>query len=162
MSELPQLMLKPYRDGYNFTLGRTVRTTQYTNGMPRQRKEQAMPVHRVSATYKCTRSMYQYLMAFLSAYEAKPFLAYLLLDDADHRWYECRVVNDSFNVSTRGDQIFTVPLDLIVKPIPRNTDTDVTYIEIYNMADGQVDAYFNQLEKLVNEDLPDALGGLNA
>lgn len=162
MADLPQFMLKPYRDGYNFSLGRTTISTQYTNGMPRQRKSQVGTVHQLSASYKCRRSQYQYLLAFLRVYEAKPFLAYLLLDDIDHQWYECRIVSENINVSTLGDQIFTVTLDLVVKSKPHSVTDDLAFIEVYNMTDGQVDKFFNALEKLVNEDLPSAMRGLNA
>ncbi len=162
MADLPQFMLKPFRDGYNFSLGRTTDTTQYTAGLPRQRKRQVGAVHQLTATYKCRRSQYQYLLAFLRVYEAKPFLAYLLLDDIDHQWYECRIVSENINVSTLGDQIFTVSLDLVVKSKRHVVESDKALVEIYNMTDGQIDAFFNALEKLVNEDLPDALGSLNA
>ena len=160
MADLPKMMLKPLRSGYNFSLGRSTVTTQFESGMPRQRKTRVSPTHQVQATYKCTRSMYQYLMAFLRAYEARAFLAYLLLDDIDHQWYECRIISDVINVSTLGDQIFTVSLILIVKAKPRDVALDITIFELYELLDGQIDAYFNQLEKLVNEDLPDALGSL--
>ena len=162
MADLPKFMLKPFRDGYNFVLGRSTLTTQYTAGLPRQRRVQVGAVHRLQATYKCRRSQYQYLMAFLRVYEAKPFLAYLLLDDINHQWYECRIVSDDISVSTLGDQIFTVSLDLAVKSKPHNLDADESLIAIYEMTDGQIDAFFNHLEKQVNEDLPDALGSLNS
>ena len=162
MTDLPKLMLKPYREGYSFTLGRQTRTTETASGMPRQRKDSVGTVHRLSPTYKCTRSMCQYLMAFLRTYEAQPFLAYLLLDDAEHHWYECRITSDSISVSTRGDQIFSVQIELIIKPRPVNASLDLTIVDIYGMTGGQMDAYFNSLEKLVNEDLPEALGDVDA
>lgn len=162
MTELPKMMLKPHRNGYAFSLGRSTITTQYTAGMPRQRRSQVGAVHQLQATYKCRRSQYQYLMAFLRVYEAKPFLAYLLLDDINHQWYECRIVSDRIDVSALGDQIFTVSLSMVVKSKPVNTEADEALVVIYEMTDGQVDAYFNALEKLVNEDLPDALGSLHA
>lgn len=162
MADLPKFMLKPFRDGYNFVLGRSTLTTQYTAGLPRQRRVQVGAVHRLQATYKCRRSQYQYLMAFLRVYEAKPFLAYLLLDDINHQWYECRIVSDRIDVSALGDQIFTVSLSMVVKSKSVNTEADEALVAIYEMTDGQIDAFFNHLEKLVNEDLPDALGSINA
>ena len=66
-----------------------------------------------------------------------------------------------------------VSVELSVEPIPYsydkdgnlvahpyNMDTDQTIVAIYNMTDGQSDLYFNQLEKLVNQDLPAATAGL--
>lgn len=160
MSELPKMMLKPHRNGYAFSLGRSTITTQYTAGMPRQRRSQVGAIHELQPTYKCRRSEYQYLMAFLRVYEAKPFLAYLLLDDISHQWYECRVVSDRIDVSTLGDQIFTVSLNILAKSKAINLDSDEAFVAIYDMTEGQVDTYFNALEKLVNEDLPDVMGSL--
>ena len=160
MSELPKMMLKPHRNGYAFSLGRSTITTQYTAGMPRQRRSQVGAIHELQPTYKCRRSEYQYLMAFLRVYEAKPFLAYLLLDDISHQWYECCVVSDRIDVSTLGDQIFTVSLNILAKSKAINLDSDEAFVAIYDMTEGQVDTYFNALEKLVNEDLPDAMGSL--
>lgn len=160
MSELPKMMLKPHRNGYAFSLGRSTITTQYTAGMPRQRRSQVGAIHQLQPTYKCRRSEYQYLMAFLRVYEAKPFLAYLLLDDISHQWYECRVVSDRIDVSTLGDQIFTVSLNILAKSKAINLDSDEAFVAIYDMTEGQVDTYFNALEKLVNADLPDAMGSL--
>lgn len=154
MSDLPKFMLKPYRDGYGFSLGTGTITTQTMAGLPRQRKAQVGTVHKASVTYKCTRAMWQYMLAFLRANEAKPFLAYLLIDDIDHAWYECRYVNTEINVTTLGDQIFTAQLELIIKPKPINIGVDEAIIAIYKMSKNEQDNYFNQLEKLVNSDLP--------
>lgn len=151
-----KLMLKPYRSGYGFSLSTGVVSTQTQAGMPRQRRGQVGVVHHLSATYKCTRAMWQYLLAFLRANAGRAFMAYLLLDDIDHHWYECRCTDEQINVSTLGDQIFTVKLTLVVKPRPINLGTDEVIIAIYGMSKDEQDGYFNQLEKLVNTDLPNA------
>lgn len=160
MTEIPKLMLKPQRDGYNFSLARSVTSTETIVGLPRERKDSVGKVHRPNVTYKCTRAQWQYFLKFMRAYEGLPFLAYLLLDDIDHQWYECRIVGDSLPVTTLGDQIFTVQLSLVAKPIKYDVEADLTFLEIYKMTDGQVERYFNLLAKLVNEDLPAAFGGL--
>lgn len=160
MAEIPKFMLKPQRDGYSFNLARSVTSTETIVGLPRERKDSVGKVHRVNATYKCTRSQWQYFLSFSRAYEGLPFLAYLLLDDIDHQWYECRIIGESLPVSTLGDQIFTVPLSLVARPIKYDVEMDMTIATLYEMTDGQIDKYFRLLEKLVNEDLPEALGGL--
>ena len=160
MAEIPKFMLKPQRDGYSFNLARSVTSTETIVGLPRERKDSVGKVHRVNATYKCTRSQWQYFLAFSRAYEGLPFLAYLLLDDIDHQWYECRIIGESLPVSTLGDQIFTVQLSLVAKPIKYNIDNDILISTLYQMTDGQIDLYFRMLAHLVNKDLPDAFGGL--
>lgn len=157
MTELPKLMLKPQRDGYNFSLARNVISTETIVGLPRERKDSVGKVHRPNVTYKCTRPQWQYFLSFMRAYEGLPFLAYLLLDDVDHQWYECRIVGDSLPVQTLGDQIFTVQLSLVAKPIKYNVETDIAITKIYEMTKGKMAEYFNLLAKLVNQDLPDAL-----
>lgn len=156
-----KLMLKPYRSGYGFSLSTGVVSTQTQAGMPRQRRVQVGVVHHLSVTYKCTRAMWQYLLAFLRANAGRAFMVYLLLDDIDHHWYECRYTDEQINVSTLGDQIFTVKLTLIAKGRVINIGQDEVIIALYNMSKDEQDSYFNQLEKLVNKDLPDATRGLS-
>lgn len=153
MSDLPQFMLKPYRSGYGFSLSTGIISTQTQAGMPRQRRSQVGVVHRLSATYKCTRAMWQYMLAFIRANAGRPFLAKLLIDDIDMQWYECRCVSETIEVSTLGDQIFTAKIDLVVKPRPVNTGQDELLAFLYTMQRFEQDKYFNQLEKLVNHDL---------
>lgn len=158
MADLPKLMLKPFRNGYGFNLGYGVVSTDTEYGMPRQRLDGIGKPHKLTATYKCTRAMYQYLVAFLRVYKGLPFNAYLLLDDVDHTWYECRITaSESIQVSTLGDQIFTVQLPMVVKPIKYSVDTDKSIIAIYEMTGGKPNEFYNYLEKLVNQDLPKAM-----
>lgn len=161
MTDLPTLQLKPLRSGYAFDLSTGVVSTNTEYGLPRQRLSSVGTVHKVSPTYKCTRAQWQYFLAFLRAYRGRAFYAYLLLDDIDHHYYECRMVNESVQVSTLGDQIFTVKLDLIVKPRPVHIDQDLGFLTIYEMAADQAEQFYNHLEKLVNQDLPTATRGLN-
>ena len=155
-----KLMLKPYRSGYGFALSTGMISTQTQAGMPRQRRGQVGVVHHLSATYKCTRAMWQYLLAFLRANAGCAFMAYLLLDDIDHHWYECRYTDEQINVSTLGDQIFTIKLTLVAKSRTIDIGQDEALIAIYNMTKDEQDSYFNQLEKLVNKDLPNTTRGL--
>lgn len=160
MTDLPKLHLKPLRSGYGFELTTGVVSTSTQIGMPRQRLASIGTVHRVSPTYKCTRAKWQYFLAFMRAYRGRAFYAYLLLDDIDMQWYECRMVNESLKVSTLGDQIFSVQVDLIVKPRPVQISQDLALLAIYEMSQAEQDDYFNHLEKLVNQDLPQATRGL--
>ena len=160
MGALPKLMLKPLRSGYGFKLGVGVTSTDTQIGLPRQRLDSVGVAHKLSPTYKCTAPQWQYFTAFLRAYRGRVFLAYLLLDEIEHGWYECRMVNDSVQVSTLGASIFTFQLDLVVKPKKYDVGTDMALVEIYNLTDGKMAEYYNQLEKLVNQDLPNAVRGL--
>lgn len=161
MADLPKLMLKPLRDGYNFGLANPVITTPTAAGMARSRVDSVGGVHVLSPTYKCTRPMQKYLLKFLNAYRGQRFLAYLLLDDIDHHWYECTITTQGpIPVSTMGDQIFITQLEMQAEPIDYDVEADLVFTTIYQMTDGQVDLYFKSLSDLVNKDLPNAFGGL--
>lgn len=158
MADLPKLRLKPLREGYSFNLGRQTVTTQTESGQPRQRKASVGTVHTLSPTYKCTRVQMQYLHAFLRAYEAQPFLAYLLIDDIDHKWYECRIVSDTIPVSALGDQIFTVQLSMTATPISPSLQADLATIKVYDGADANPSLFYKLLDQIVNIEMPEALG----
>ncbi len=161
MAGLPKLMLKPYRDGYNFGLANPTVITPTAAGLSRGRVDSVGGVHVLSPTYKCTRPMQQYLLKFLRAYRGQRFLAYLLLDDIDHQWYECMITTQGpIPVSTMGDQIFITQLEMQAEPIDYDVEADIVFTTIYQMTDGQVALYFKELGDFVNKDLPDALGGL--
>ena len=100
--------------------------------------------------------MYQYLTAFLRTYEAMPFLAYLLLDDVYHKWYECKCLDDnSISVTTQGDQIFLVQITLEVTPTAMSKEEDLEIIEAYNLTNGAPGIFLRLLEDLANIHLPD-------
>lgn len=154
MAEIPKLMLMPLREGYDFSLGRGVTTTETAVGLPRQRRDSVGKAHRASVTYRCRRSQWQYLMAFLRAYAGLPFLAMLELDDVDPQWYECSIISENIGGNLVGAKVKDASFELVAKPILYPVDTDIAITTIYAMTDGQIDRYFSLLEKLVNEDLP--------
>lgn len=162
MSELPKFMLKPLRDGAGFGLSNPTIITPTMGGPPRGRLDMVGGVHKLSPRYKCTRQMYRYFLNFLNAYRGKWFLAYLVIDDIDHQWYECMIVTQGeIPVTHQGDQIFTVQLDLVAIPIDRDIEGSKTIVKIYEMTDGQIELYFKELADFTNKHLPDALGGLS-
>jgi len=155
MTDLPRFMLKPFREGYGFTLGRNTVSTNTKSGRSRQRLDRIGTPHRLNATYKCTPLMWQYLTAFLRKYEAKPFLAYLLLDDTEHRWYQCQCLDDDgIPVTTNGDQTFTAQLTLEALPMPVDSTADSRNIQAYDMTGGKPSIWFKLLENLANFQLP--------
>ena len=160
MNEMPKLMLIPLRDDYAPSLARSVTSTETIVGLPRERKDSVGKVHRVSAAYLCTSAQWQYFLAFTRAYEGLPFLANLQLDDINLQWYECRIIGEYLPFNTLGAGLFRVQLNLVAKPIKYDIDNDILISTLYQMTDGQIELYFQMLEKLVNEDLPAALGGL--
>ena len=158
--DLPQLQLRPQLNGYGVQLGNDVITTEVEHGMPRQRLQSVGVVHRVSPTYRCTKAQYQYLMTFLRAYRARAMLMYHHFDDTEPSWYECRIVSD-VSVQHVGYAVYDVSFDVVAKSTRYNIDQDMGFLAIYEMSQGEQDIFFNHLEKLVNQDLPNATRGLN-
>lgn len=162
MTDIPKLMLIPLRDDYSPSLARSVTTTETIVGLPRQRNDSVGKVHRANVSYRCTAAQWQYFLTFTRAYEALPFLAQLQLDNIDLQWYECQIVSDSMPFSVSGYQIFTVQLSLVAKPIKYNVDSDLAFLKIHQMTEGEVEEYFKALAKFTNEDMPNTLGKIGA
>lgn len=157
---MDKFLLLPHRNGYNFSLGYNVISTQAERGMPRQRLDGVGAPHSLSATYKHTQNSQQYFLSFYRSHATKPFLAMLVLDGITHQWYECRFAS-GLRISTLGESIFTNQVDLVVKPQPIEVSTDEAYVYLYQETDGDPSKFTNLLEVLVNEKLPDAIAGLN-
>ncbi len=172
VNTLPVLKLKPFRSGYAVNLGDDFITTPVEAGPVRQRRDFVGRRHNVSATYKHKPEHHQYFMAFRRAYAGREFLAYLLVDDTAHHWYRCKFVTAKNVQPQYGGGMFTVATDLQVEPlaydykdgqfvaVPTSMDSDLSIVAIYNMTDGNSSLFFNELEQLVNYDLPDATAGL--
>lgn len=158
---LPKLALLPLRDSYNPTLGNDVITTQYTNGMPRQRLDGVGRPHQTPVSFRHKAQHQDYILSFWRLYRAKPFAVRLILDGTELAWYECRFIGEP-SFSSLGGNVFEFSIGLVCRPKPLNLDLDATLVALYNETGGDISTFFNLLEKLVNEDLPDALGSLNA
>lgn len=158
---LPKLILCPLRDSYSPTLGNDVITTQYENGMPRQRLAGVGRPHQTSVSFRHKAQHQDYILAFWRVYRARAFAMRLILDGTDLAWYECRFIGEP-SILALGNNVFEFSINLVCRPKPLDIEQDKVFIELYEQTGGDISTFFNLLEKLVNEDLPDALGGLNA
>lgn len=158
---LPKLILCPLLDSYNPTLGNDVITTQYENGMPRQRLAGVGRPHQTPVSFRHKAQHQDYILAFWRVYRARAFAMRLILDGTDLAWYECRFIGEP-SILSLGNNVFEFSINLVCRPKPLNLELDETFIYFYNATNGDISGFTNQLEKLVNEDLPDALGSLNA
>ena len=158
---LPKLILCPLLDSYNPTLGNDVITTQYENGMPRQRLAGVGRPHQTPVSFRHKAQHQDYILAFWRVYRARAFAMRLILDGTDLAWYECRFIGEP-SILSLGGGVFEFSINLVCRPKSLNLELDETFIYFYNATNGDISVFTNQLEKLVNEDLPDALGSLNA
>lgn len=156
---LPQLILCPLRDSYNLTFGDDVVTTEYSDGMPRQRMDSTGRPHRTPIAFRNRAAAHDYLLAFWRVYRAKPFAMQLYSSGTTLEWHECRFVG-SPSQKEIGYQLFDWSCDVAVKPRPLDIEMDKSIVHIYNTTGGYTDTFFNLLEKLVNVDLPNATANL--
>ena len=161
IDSLPKLILFPLRDSYSPTLGNDVITTQYENGMPRQRLAGVGRPHQTPVSFRHKAQHQDYILAFWRVYRARAFAMRLILDSTDLAWYECRFIGEP-SILALGNNVFEFSINLVCRPKPLDIEQDKTFIIFYEATGGDISGFTNQLEKLVNEDLPDALGSLNA
>lgn len=161
IEDLPQMVLLPLRDSYNPTLGNDVITTQFENGMPRQRLAGVGRPHQTPVSFRHKAQHQDYILAFWRVYRARAFAMRLILDGTDLAWYECRFIGEP-SILALGNNVFEFSINLVCRPKPLNLELDATLIYLYEQTGGDISGFTNALEKLVNEDLPDALGSLNA
>lgn len=161
IEDLPQMVLLPLRDSYNVTLGDDVVTTQFDRGMPRQRLGGVGSPHQLSVTFRHKGKHQDYIHKFWELYKTKPFAMRLIIGSPTLSWFECRFLGSPTHAELGAD-VHEFSIALVVKPKRLNLDVTAAYIWAYIQGGGDVSKFTNPLAKLVNEDLPDALGSLNA
>jgi len=154
---IPQLVLCPLLESYGATLGNNVTTTQYDNGMPRQRLNGIGRPHQVQVSFRHKAIHQDYITAFWRVNRARAFALRLIVDGSDLAWYECRFVGEG-KPSVLGGNVFEFSINLVVKPRSLNLEIDKEFVYIYEQAGGDISGFTNALEKLVNEDLPESGG----
>ena len=159
MADLPQLILLPQRDSYDLSFGDDVLTTEYSDGMPRQRLDSTGRPHHTAIGFINSKAKQDYLQAFWRVNRAKPFALRLLGDSTTIEWYECRFISPP-SLRAIAPNVFDWSCDIVVKPKPLNLELDKTIVAIFEQTGGYTDKFFNLLEKLVNVDLPNATANL--
>lgn len=159
--DLPQLILCPLLENYSVGIGNDVLSTQYTNGPPRLRLNNVGAPHQISVTFRHKAVHHDYIWQFWELYKVKPFAMRLIIKGTTMQWYQCWF-NGMPQDTVLGGNVFEFSCGLIVKPIPVNLELAATFVYFYEQTGGDISGFTNALEKLVNEDLPDALGSLNA
>lgn len=161
MPELNRLAYCVQQSGYTVDFGTSVIAQELEGGPSRYRVDSKNNVHYVNSTWVVSAKGYQYLIAFFHVWQrnpSQPFLAKLIIDNAVLDEYECFFRNGGFRLDSKNGRIYTVSATLEVAAKLRDDVFDDTLVMLGN---DQVLDVLNPLEKLVNEDLPNALGDLN-
>ncbi len=150
------------QEGYSANIGDGVISQILEGGADRYRTEFDVVMHTVNSRWVVGKSGYQYLMAFYRVWARKPsqpFLAKLCVDNAEVEEYEC-FFRGSPTLTNKEGNHYTVTATLRVMPLDIDPAMDDVIVDAGNDG-GDLAQTLPSLEKLVNEDLPDALGGFN-
>ena len=140
--------LCPLQRGYAPEVANNILEQELMGGFARQRVQFINNVHTVTASVMLDdKGKQQYWWAFWRSHQEnpRPFLWRL-------------IVAGSLRINERDGKVYSVSFGLRLKPNNTGTDFDETIIGLWESGDPR--KLLNLLEKLVNEDLPDALGGL--
>lgn len=147
------------QQSYSANIGDGVISQILDGGADRYRRSLKGVMHVVSSRWVVNKVGYQYLMAFYRVWArnpSKPFIAKLCVDNAPVEDYQC-FFSGAPTLTEKNGKVFTVTATLKVKPLAVDEAMDDLIVEVGN--DGEdLASLMNLLEKLVNEDLPDALG----
>ncbi|WP_031948627.1 hypothetical protein [Acinetobacter lactucae] len=156
-----KLMYCSTQEGYSASLKSGVISQELDGGAPRYRRGLKNGYHTVNVQWKVFDVGFQYLDAFYNVWCETPgqrFNASLRVNGPEFKPYECYFVPDSFQLTSMQGPVYTVTAQLRVKPI---VDSELNHI-IVETGNGNQDlaSIVNPLEKLVNEDLPNAMEGI--
>ncbi|WP_427838088.1 hypothetical protein ABUS21_04840 [Acinetobacter baumannii] len=155
------LMYCSTQEGYSASLRSGVISQELDGGAPRYRRGLKNGYHTVNVQWKVFDVGFQYLDAFYNVWCETPgqrFNASLRVNGPEFKPYECYFVEESFQLSSMQGPVYTVTAQLRVKPI---VDSELNHI-IVETGNGGSDlaSLVNPLEKLVNDDLPNAMEGI--
>lgn len=149
------------QEGYSVAYRSGVASQELDGGAPRNRRLSKNSFHTVSVQWKVLEGGFQYLDAFYNVWSETPsqkFNASLRVNGPEFKPYECLFVPDSFQLTSMQGPVYTVTAQLRVKPIV-DSELNWTIVDAGNDG-GDLASIVNPLEKLVNEDLPDAMEGI--
>lgn len=154
--------LCPLQSGYSFNPASNMLEQQLLGGLARQRATFVNNAHIVNASVMLkTKAHVQYFWAFWRVHtqQPQPFLWRLITDSSEMQDHTCQFVANSLTVNERSGTIYSVSFQVRCKPL-NNGDLafDQSIVDIWES--GSPIDMFNLLEQLVNESLPNALGGL--
>lgn len=153
--------LCPLQRGYTPNVANNLLEQELMGGFARQRMQFVNNVHTVTPSVMLDEKIkQQYFWAFWNSHQKnpRPFLWRLMVDDVEMTTYVCQFVAGSLQIGERDGKVYSVSFTLRLKPNHTGTDFDETIIGMWESGDPR--KLLNLLAKLVNEDLPDALGSI--
>lgn len=153
--------LCPLQRGYTPEVANNLLEQDLVGGFARQRVQFVNNTHTVNASVLLDEEIkQQYFWAFWRNHQTnpRPFLWRLIVDDVEATTYVCQFIAGSLRVNERDGKVYSVSFGLRLKPNNTGKEFDEGIVGLWNEGDPR--KMLNLLAKLVNEDLPDAFGGL--
>lgn len=159
MTVLDRMMYCSTQSGYSAQLGDDVTMVDLPGGAPRFRRSINGTYHTVNVQWILGPKGFEYLTAFYRRWKRnpnKPFLAKLCVDAPLVEDYKCHF-SSSPTINGKQGKFFTITAQLRVRPLETSDALDDLIVEAGNQGHSLSDL-FDPLDKLVNKDLPNALG----
>lgn len=128
---LPQLLLPPDQESYQFSVGENNVAVKLAGGASRFRADQLGNVFDVDVQWSCNKKNYEYLNAFYRtaiSYGSLPFTIDLLLEDGTMRAYTAHFQPDTFKLALQKGDLYIMTATLEVLPDASYTTGDATII----------------------------------
>lgn len=153
--------LCPLQRGYSPEPANNLLEQELMGGFARQRVQFVNNTHTVSPSVMLDDHLkQQYFWTFWSKHQRNPqhFLWRLIVDDVEATTYVCQFVAGSLQVNERNGVVYSVTFGLRLLPNVRDLVFDETIIKLWES--GNPALLLDLLDKIANEDLPDAVGSL--
>lgn len=156
--------LRPLQRGYTPEVANNLLEQALMGGFGRQRVQFVNNVHTVNPSVMLDdKGKQQYWWAFWNSHQRipRPFLWRLIVDEVDVQptIYVCQFIAGSLSVGERDGIVYSVSFGLRLKPNTTNADFAESIVTAWESKNPAL--LLNLLEALVNEDFPDALGGID-
>lgn len=155
--------LRPLQRGYTPEVANNLLEQALMGGFGRQRVQFVNNTHTVNPSVMLdTKIKQQYFWAFWDSHQRnpRPFLWRLIVDEVDVEptVYVCQFIAGSLSIGERDGIVYSVSFGLRLKPNIANRDFAESIVAAWESKNPRL--LLDLLERLVNEDLPNALGDI--
>ena len=151
-----KLTLQPTGTNYSIDENSEVVRVRQDGGGSRYRRDFIGAARRVTCTWQCKPSQYEYMQTFFSAINrgASSFLIDLAMDTVELVEHTAHIMPGSFNLRGKEGNRYTVTALLEVIPKVRNEGSDAAWITVTNAYGDNASMFASTLATLANVNVP--------
>lgn len=157
---MEKFVIPPDQETYSVEDGNEVVSAALDGGMSRTRRDILGATSMLNVSWELDRLGYLYARAFYNSASVKasmPFRIDLLMDSYLLTEHVAKFVPNSFALADQEGLKFVVTAKLEVIPLPADDNFNLSWIVVVEAYGAESDLFFNELEQLVNFDLPQSL-----